>query len=317
MALFANPAPLGLIRFGHDDTAALGHQRGIITAAPGTSTANRAGCPGDSLRWRLPDRRRAGRSSGSVTTFAATAFTSYGAFWLSFVFINTLFGAELPKDPTPMLGLYAMAWALFTAYMSTSRRWAGLLAWGVAGVLPTRIYTFITLGDRLLGDMSLPSAGWNQISAVSSLRCSPLLPRSTARSPFRDQRQLQEDCAARLRAQPVPTAARGPAGPRHLQGFIKEGGLASCGRLAQVGIPRRPAHQAVSVLEHSPAEPRGTAEAEDGDRDPGHRGASGRRSPASASRATTGPTRIVATPRRKGRTRAATETETRGRMLRS
>jgi succinate-acetate transporter protein len=50
-------------------------------------------------------------------TFGAVAFTSYGAFWISFVLINTLFGADLPKDPTPILGLYALAWGIFTAYM--------------------------------------------------------------------------------------------------------------------------------------------------------------------------------------------------------
>ena len=80
--------------------------------------------------------------------FAATAFCSYGAFWFSFVFIYTLFGSSLPKDPTPILGLYAMAWGLFTLYMTVASL-AGAKAVTVVFVLLT--LTFVAVGHRLLG----------------------------------------------------------------------------------------------------------------------------------------------------------------------
>ena len=51
-------------------------------------------------------------------TFGAVAFTSYGAFWLSFWAFVQFFEKEVPKaDAGHAVGLFLIAWGIFTAYM--------------------------------------------------------------------------------------------------------------------------------------------------------------------------------------------------------
>ncbi|MGN6130234.1 MAG: acetate uptake transporter [Nocardioidaceae bacterium] len=54
-------------------------------------------------------------------TFGATAFSSYGAFWISFWWLTghtDLSGAG--ADAAKGVGLYLLAWGIFTAYMSVA-----------------------------------------------------------------------------------------------------------------------------------------------------------------------------------------------------
>jgi len=51
-------------------------------------------------------------------TFGATAFTSYGAFWISFFVFVTFFATKIPAAETGhAVGLYLIAWGIFTTYM--------------------------------------------------------------------------------------------------------------------------------------------------------------------------------------------------------
>ena len=51
-------------------------------------------------------------------TFGAVAFCSYGAFWLSFWAIQQFYAAKIPTaDVGHAVGLYLIAWGIFTAYM--------------------------------------------------------------------------------------------------------------------------------------------------------------------------------------------------------
>jgi succinate-acetate transporter protein len=51
-------------------------------------------------------------------TFGATAFSSYGAFWISFWAFVTFFAKEVPASELgAAVGLYLIAWGIFTAYM--------------------------------------------------------------------------------------------------------------------------------------------------------------------------------------------------------
>lgn len=54
--------------------------------------------------------------------FGATAFTSYGAFWLSFWWLTGHSGLDkVPAgDIGKGLGLYLLAWGIFTAYMTVA-----------------------------------------------------------------------------------------------------------------------------------------------------------------------------------------------------
>jgi uncharacterized protein len=51
-------------------------------------------------------------------TFGAVAFTSFGAFWISFWAFVTFFEKDVPKaDAGHAVGLYLIAWGIFTLYM--------------------------------------------------------------------------------------------------------------------------------------------------------------------------------------------------------
>jgi succinate-acetate transporter protein len=52
-------------------------------------------------------------------TFGATAFCSYGAFWVSYWWLTGHNAAELPAaDAHKAIGMYLLAWGLFTGLMS-------------------------------------------------------------------------------------------------------------------------------------------------------------------------------------------------------
>jgi succinate-acetate transporter protein len=51
-------------------------------------------------------------------TFGAVAFTSYGAFWVSFWALITFFAADIPAEHVgAAVGLFLIAWGIFTLYM--------------------------------------------------------------------------------------------------------------------------------------------------------------------------------------------------------
>jgi succinate-acetate transporter protein len=51
-------------------------------------------------------------------TFGAVAFSSYGGFWLSFWAYVQFYAADVPKaDAGHAVGLYLIAWGIFTTYM--------------------------------------------------------------------------------------------------------------------------------------------------------------------------------------------------------
>src|SRR5947208_14435254 len=77
-------------------------------------------------------------------TFGAVAFSSFGAFWLSYWALVTFFAADLPATHAgAALGLYLWAWGIFTAYMFVaSLRTTG----AIALVFFLLAVTFILLG---------------------------------------------------------------------------------------------------------------------------------------------------------------------------
>jgi succinate-acetate transporter protein len=83
-------------------------------------------------------------------TFGATAFTSYGAFWLSFWWLTAhLAGYKIPEsDVGKGVGLYLVAWGIFTAYMTVA---ASRVSGAVLAVFALLTVTFFLLG---IGDMS-------------------------------------------------------------------------------------------------------------------------------------------------------------------
>ena len=84
---------------------------------------------------------------------AGTAFVGYGAFWLSFWALVQFYVADIPKaDVGSAVGLYLIAWGIFTAYMFIASFKTTRELNVVFGLL---LSTFIALG---IGDIAT-SAG--------------------------------------------------------------------------------------------------------------------------------------------------------------
>jgi hypothetical protein len=81
-------------------------------------------------------------------TFGAVAFTSYGAFWISF-FVLVMFNAAqiaAPGNAGHAIGLYEWAWAIFTFYMMIAAlRVSGAVL--LVFVLLTVTFVLLAIGD--------------------------------------------------------------------------------------------------------------------------------------------------------------------------
>jgi succinate-acetate transporter protein len=77
-------------------------------------------------------------------TFGATAFTSYGGFWLSFAALVIWFEKDIPAaDAGHAVGLYLIAWGIFTTYMFIPSLRVSAAVAAVFGLLAV---TFFLLG---------------------------------------------------------------------------------------------------------------------------------------------------------------------------
>jgi len=107
----ANPAPLGLLGFGMTTVLLNLHNAGIIElsvviAAMGFALGGSAQIVAGLMEFKKNN------------TFGATAFTAYGFFWWSLVFIwyNPL--AVLNGADTVSMGYYLLLWGIFTMFMA-------------------------------------------------------------------------------------------------------------------------------------------------------------------------------------------------------
>jgi hypothetical protein len=91
-------------------------------------------------------------------TFGATAFTSYGAFWISFFVLQQFHESKIPANHLgAAVGLYLIAWGIFTSYM-----WIASFRVSVAVniVFLLLAATFIVLGiGQANGTESIVKAG--------------------------------------------------------------------------------------------------------------------------------------------------------------
>ena len=86
-------------------------------------------------------------------TFGATAFSSFGAFWLAFYWLVTYDAAHLTpvSDAHKVVGLFTLAWAIFTLYMTVAamRTSGAVLAVFVALEIT---FIFLTIGNFETGN---------------------------------------------------------------------------------------------------------------------------------------------------------------------
>ncbi|HDO27965.1 MAG TPA: hypothetical protein ENH02_07595 [Bacteroidetes bacterium] len=107
----ANPAPLGLMGFGMTTVLLNIHNAGFfplgsMILAMGVFYGGIAQIIAGSMEFKKGN------------TFGTTAFTSYGLFWISLVFLITFpIMGWLEKPPASFMGWYLFLWGLFTFFM--------------------------------------------------------------------------------------------------------------------------------------------------------------------------------------------------------
>ena len=106
--IVADPAPLGLAAFAMTTFALSISNTNIWSAASGTAIALALVYGGVAQvlagMWEFVRKN----------TFGALAFTSYGAFWISFYVLATKFLKGAPSDA---VAIFLLAWTIFTLYM--------------------------------------------------------------------------------------------------------------------------------------------------------------------------------------------------------
>jgi succinate-acetate transporter protein len=79
-------------------------------------------------------------------TFGALAFSSYGAFWMSFWYLlNHLPTGAKPNDILHGVGVYLMVWTIFTAYMTVAATRVSVAVLAVFALL-TLTFLALTIG---------------------------------------------------------------------------------------------------------------------------------------------------------------------------
>ena len=154
-----NPAPLGLLGFGMTTVLLNLHNAGFyelnsMILAMGICYGGAAQIVAGIMEWRKGN------------TFAATAFLSYGRFWLSLVTLIVLgkLGWATPSNDTAMAAYLAL-WGLFTAVM-----FVGTLKLHVAGQV---VFGSLTILFFLLafGDFTNASPGFKHFTGYEGIFC--------------------------------------------------------------------------------------------------------------------------------------------------
>jgi succinate-acetate transporter protein len=154
-----NPAPLGLLGFGMTTVLLNLHNAGFyelnsMILAMGICYGGLAQIIAGIMEWRKNN------------TFAATAFVSYGLFWLSLVtmIILTKLGWGAASNETAMAAYLGM-WGLFTAVMFVGTL---LLNRALQVVFGTLAILFFLLA---IGDFTGASAGFKHFTGYEGIFC--------------------------------------------------------------------------------------------------------------------------------------------------
>lgn len=133
----ADPAPLGLAGFALTTLLLSFSNANIIKGTAGVAVVLGAAAFYGGLAQLLAGMWEFRRGN----TFGATAFSSFGAFWLSVWWIST----HATGDVHQMSGLFDIAWCVFTAYMTVAALRTSAATLGVFAFL-TLTFLFLGLG---------------------------------------------------------------------------------------------------------------------------------------------------------------------------
>jgi uncharacterized protein len=140
-SLIADPAPLGLAGFAMTTMALSLWNANIYPAAVNSALALALAYGGGAqLLAGMWEFKRG-------NTFAATAFSSYGAFWIAFWYLASHILPSLPAADVPsVVGTFLVGWTLFTFYMMIAAlRVSGAVL--VVFFLLTLAFVLLTIGN--------------------------------------------------------------------------------------------------------------------------------------------------------------------------
>src|SRR2546423_10409286 len=101
-------------------------------------------------------------------TFGAVAFSSFGAFWISYWALVTFFAPQIPAAHAgAAIGLFLIAWGIFTTYMFVASLRTTV---GVATVFLLLAVTFFLLGIGNAGDHTdiIKAGGWAGLATAAA-----------------------------------------------------------------------------------------------------------------------------------------------------
>jgi succinate-acetate transporter protein len=157
----ADPAPLGLAAFALTTFVLSFFNAGIV------SDAGEPVVLGLALAYGGVAQVLAGMwEFRNNNTFGATAFTSYGAFWLSFWAFDEFFADKVPAASLgDAVGLYLIGWGIFTTYM-----WVASFR-TTAAVSAVFLLLFVTyfalgIGEAASADGLVKAGGWIGIATA-------------------------------------------------------------------------------------------------------------------------------------------------------
>jgi succinate-acetate transporter protein len=101
-------------------------------------------------------------------TFGAVAFTSFGAFWLSYWALVTFFVGDIPAaHVADAVALYLIAWGIFTTYMFVaSLRTTGAIA--LVFLLLAVTYFLLGIGNSSGTEGLVEAGGWCGIATAAA-----------------------------------------------------------------------------------------------------------------------------------------------------
>ncbi|TDQ04757.1 acetate uptake transporter [Labedaea rhizosphaerae] len=93
------------------------------------------------------------------TTFGATAFCTYGPFWMAFAFFNWFFAKDAGADTSSAVGMFLLVFTIVTAYLAVaSLATNGALV--AVFVLLALTFLFLTIGAFGEADGMTKIGGW-------------------------------------------------------------------------------------------------------------------------------------------------------------
>lgn len=102
-------------------------------------------------------------------TFGATAFSSYGAFWISFWYLtgHTDLTGAAAGDVANSIGLFLLAWGIFTAYMTVGASRVSTAVFTVFALL-TITFGLLAWGEFATSDTIHHIGGWFGLATAAA-----------------------------------------------------------------------------------------------------------------------------------------------------